>query len=236
MVYEGNDIYEEHYEGCAITPQWPWKNASAGFPFFTVKGRKYLNKYTGKAPIYEFPAVPYCGEEIFFQSNVDTNYFSGLISSGKMHDINTKNEYVQQRIADFLTELMSIGITGFSIHNGKYITSVDYVEIFYKLKKNLGGGNFTINFATILEMDFVIYNQRDLICNENNDENFSNKFEEKLLAKFGNQEDVDQIKIQTEDYNDDNYKPHCNGKWMVAPERFILTYGNQNNQYKNSKF
>ena len=79
-------------------------------------------------------------------------------------------------------------------------------------------------------MEFDIYNQRDLICNENKDENFSNIFEEKLLAKFGNLEDVDKIKIQIEDYNDDNYK----GKWMVAPERFVLSYENQKNQYNNA--
>ena len=59
--------------------------------------------------------------------------------SGKQIDLNTENEYVQQRIADFLTRLLSIGINGFSINNGKHISPENYGKIFGKLKENWGG-------------------------------------------------------------------------------------------------
>ena len=141
MTFEGNDIYKEHSNDCNVNANWPGKNATAGSPFFTVYGRRYKNFYTGEAPIFEYPSVPYCGTDIFCKSDAASNYFSGWVKNG-MLDVNTHDDYVRQRIADFLTELMSLGITGFSIHNGKYIPTVDYVEIFSRLKNNLGGGKF----------------------------------------------------------------------------------------------
>ena len=190
MTYEGNDIYEEHSNDCSINPRWPGKNGTTGSPFFTVLIRRFKNVYTGEVPIFEYPSVPYCGTDIFCKSDAASNYFSGWVNNG-MLEVNTYDNYARQRIADFLTELMCLGIAGYSIHNGKYIQSVIMLKFFFNLKNNLGEGKFPDDFIIILEMDFKIYN--DLFCNYNNDENFSNKFTQKLRDKFGKDDDVNKI-------------------------------------------
>jgi alpha-amylase len=46
---------------------------------------------------------------------------------------------VQQRIADYLTSLLSIGFSGFRIDAAKHIQPDDLVGILTKFKANLGG-------------------------------------------------------------------------------------------------
>ena len=120
MTHQGNDIYNDHYENNCDerNKDWPGKNASAGSPFFTVKGRidTKLNPYTNKPPIFEYPAVPYCGRDFHcwdYTNTIDKLFNGWIMSQGKpsLQDLNTGSEYVQQRIADFLTEILSVGIT-----------------------------------------------------------------------------------------------------------------------------
>jgi alpha-amylase len=93
----------------------------------------------GMIPIFEYPAVPYCGSDFHCKTDNDGSYYTRWVD-GSLHDLDTSKEYVQQRIADFLTELISLGITGFSIYNGRFISNTDYAEIFRKLRNNLGNG------------------------------------------------------------------------------------------------
>ena len=231
MTYQGNDIYKEHANNCGINENWPGKTASAGSPFFTLggrlKGETGKNFYSEEIPIFEYPAVPYCGSDFHCKTNNDGSYYTRWVD-GSLHDLDTSKEYVQQRIADFLTELISLGITGFSIYNGKFISNTDYAEIFEKLKNNLGNGEFPDDFIIIIELIFEYTNRQDLICNKDFEENFSTKFKDKLSEKLGNDNDVNKIKIQAEEYETNN--PNCDGEWTIEPKRFVLSIENQNLQ------
>ena len=72
-------------------------------------------------------------------------WLSGLV------DINTEKESVQQRIADYMTDLLSIGFSGFRIDAAKHVSPDDLVGILTKLKTNLGG-SMTSDWITWLEV------------------------------------------------------------------------------------
>ena len=108
MTHQGNDIYQNHYNKkdensgnpttCNKNDNWPGKSSTAGSPYFTVLGRqdKDKNSYNNyKDPIFEYPAVPYCGTD-FHCRNDD----SGVSNLGRtwikksLQDLNTGSEYV----------------------------------------------------------------------------------------------------------------------------------------------
>ena len=118
---------------------WGPKTGSGGSPFWTISHRSGNNPITNERPEVEYPAVPYFPSD--FHCSFD---FSEVDIDGKtngwpfgMADVNTEKEYVQQRIADYYTELLSIGISGISIPNTLYIKKESHAEILSKLKQNL---------------------------------------------------------------------------------------------------
>ena len=54
-------------------------------------------------------------------------------------DLKTESEYVRTRIADYLTDLYSIGVTGFRLDAAKHIKPTDIANILAKFKTNIGG-------------------------------------------------------------------------------------------------
>jgi len=235
MTYSGNDVYNAHYnpEGCKTGPTGDWgsKAASSGSPFYTCKGRNGNNPNTNKKPIFEYPSVPYCGTDFRCQTSsgdIDKIWVDG----GDLLDLDTSKEYVRERIADFLTELISIGISGFSIFTAQYINIDDYFEIFKKFKENLGG-SIPQDFFAIFEMDS---NEKDTLFCGNNDKNFGNKFKEKLGTIFS-EEDVKKFKIQVEGSENSPNNVCSNTNW-IDEERFVMfleNYKNQKNDDNNIK-
>ena len=65
--------------------------------------------------------------------NRDAGWLTGLV------DLNTERENVQDRIAEYLTYLISVGFSGFRVDAAKHMKPDDLVAIFGKLKANLGG-------------------------------------------------------------------------------------------------
>ena len=241
MTYHGNDVYENHYSNCVLQKSWPGKNASAGSPFFTCHGRieNPLNPYTNKYPIFEYPSVPYCGSDFHCRRTTNELYELYIGWAGSQHslnDLDTSKEYVQQRIADFFTELISIGIAGLSIYNGKYVSPNDYIEIFRKFKSNLGNGDLPKDFIIIFEMNIKNDNENNhLFCNT--EQNFGEYFTEKLGLIFS-ERDVNKFKIQSENFNQYN-KIACNNNWVINETRFSLSFENQemqNNDGNNIKY
>ncbi len=55
-----------------------------------------------------------------------------------MADLYTESNYVRQRIADYFTDLLSIGFSGFRIDAAKHISPTNLANIFALLKKNMG--------------------------------------------------------------------------------------------------
>ena len=154
-----------------------------------------------------------------------------------MQELNSEKDYVKQRIADFFTELLSVGNTGFSIYNAKYIAPDDYVAIFDKFKNNFIGKGFPDDFIVILEIS-IDNDGEKLFCNYNSGVNFADNFKYKLESKFSNDE-IKKIKIQIEDYLTN--KPYYNNNvndWKFNKDRFVMSLENQDNQndyYNNIK-
>ena len=233
MAGNGNDMYNYHLNSDCST--YGAKTGSSGSPFWTTKARNENNSYTNQIPALEFPAVPYfasdfhCIKEISNYSEINqlnTGWVEGLT------DLNTEKEYVQQRIADFLTELISIGISGISINNAKHISPKDFSQIFKRLKDSLGGGNLPDDFIAILEIA-IGYESSILICNEG-EYSYTQKFVEKLDNLGFSKEDINKIKITNDDFR--NIKPICNETWEINQNRYVIYYENQNIQNVDGEF
>ena len=105
--------------------------------------------------------------------------------------LNTGKDYVQQRIADFIKELLSIGISGIFINNAKYISPSDYSGIIKKLKENVL--EFPEDFIFDLKFDFGEIKD-NLICG-NEIYSFSTPFTQKLINKYLSTKDINKINI-----------------------------------------
>ena len=229
MVNDGNDEYKIH-ENDYCTSRYGPKSGSAGSPFWTMKGRNENNQITNKTPVFEFPSVPYCHSDFHCKNSIPDDKWGNLHNLnigwiGELIDLNTGKDYVQQRIADFLTDLISMGITGFSMNNAKHIHPDDLISIFKKLKDNLGGLNLPEDFLAYFEID--LSNKKDeLICNE--DPNYGTYFNNNFKSNLSD-DDLSKIQILTEFYP--SSKPDCNSGWsIIAKERYIMSLENQNIQ------
>ena len=54
-------------------------------------------------------------------------------------DLNSESGYVRQRVADYFTELISLGISGLRLDAAKHIAPDNLAAIFARLKANMGG-------------------------------------------------------------------------------------------------
>lgn len=68
---------------------------------------------------------------------------------------------MRQRIADYFTDLLSIGFSGFRIDAAKHISPDNLAHIFAKFKANLGGGDLPDDFMTYLEV--IIGGEKQLL-------------------------------------------------------------------------
>ena len=232
MTYQGNDIYDDHFENCHKVVEWPGKNSTDGSPYFTVKGRKASNRgpYTnGHTPVFEYPAVPYCGTDLICKkdANILENTYEGWVDNA-IQALNTGKEYVQQRIADFFTELISIGIAGLSIYKAKHISPNNYIQIFKKFRENLGGVDLPKDFIVILEMNITNDDEYQyLICRD--EQNFGEYFTQELKKILLTDHEVNKIKLQSEKiFLYDNIT--CDNQWVIAKTRFAMSFENQDNQ------
>ena len=224
MVVDGNDEYKEHKNYDCYVDHGP-KRGSAGSPFWTMNGIFGNNQITNKSPVIEFPAVPYCGSDFHCKKAIsnwgDLDDISiGWIEENEI-DLNTSKDYVRQRIADFLTELISIGITGFAINNAKHIHPNDFISIFQKLKENLGGQSLPDDFLAYLQFNFG-NEKTQLICDDG--VNFGQYFSQNLGEEFL------KIKISTEFYPD--ILPNCGeADWSkIIKERYVMYIENHDIQ------
>ena len=64
--------------------------------------------------------------------DLNAGWLTGLV------DLNTEKDNVRERIAAYMTDLLSIGFSGFRVDAAKHIRPEDLVAIFVKLKQNMG--------------------------------------------------------------------------------------------------
>ena len=156
---------------------------------------------TGNAPLQEFPAAGYGPLDFHCERalnswtdplDLNAGWLTGLT------DLNTERDNVQERIAAYMTDLLSIGFSGFRMDAAKHIQPDDIVGIFSKLKRNMGG-EMPDDWITWLEV--LLGGEKDmLMCDENSGYNYGAYLEKALIAGGFSDEDVEKVKIWNSGY------------------------------------
>ncbi|PRP89569.1 hypothetical protein PROFUN_00833 [Planoprotostelium fungivorum] len=207
MTGSGNDANHDHRSSNGCT-KWGNKTTSADYngapgpsPFYTQGFSYTYNPDTDQPPSQEFPAAAYgpldfhCERSLSSWNDpiaLNAGWLTGLV------DLNTERENVQERIADYLTELISIGFSGFRVDAAKHIKPDDLVAIFSKLKRNLGG-SLPEDFFTWWEV-LLGGEAQLLMCNEDSGYNYGKYLVKSLAAAGFSEKEIDQIKIWNSGY------------------------------------
>ena len=195
MTREGYDINPNHYDGRPPCESWGPVMGSGGSPFYTTTYQIHNNYYTHELPVNEYPAVPYfpsdfhCGDGV---ANWNDPFQLCYYMVANLEDINTEKEYVRRRIATYIVDLLSIGISGVVILNGGNVPNFSYAKIFRYTKEYLGG---------ILPPDFMVVllieglNKDMAMCNQNGNLDFGTTFTNLLRDEGFNDDEIIQIKL-----------------------------------------
>ena len=131
-------------------------------------------------------------------------------------DLNSEDEYVRQRIADYFTDILGMGLSGFRIDAAKHISPENLAQIFSKFKKNLGGGELPDDLFTYLEV--ILGGEKDLLMCNDGVYNFGKSFENAMKAAGLSDGDVSKVKIWSSDYPKEF--PIC-GSWLIPSKREV---------------
>jgi len=113
-------------------------------------------------------------------------------------DLNTERPNVQQRLADYLTDLIGIGISGVRVDAAKHIKPDDLVAIFSKFKANLGG-KLPDDFITWWEI-LLGGEATMLMCNKDSGYNYGQYLVEAFQKAGFSQSEIFKIKIWNSGY------------------------------------
>ena len=220
MAGNGNDMYADHRNNAGSCVHWGPKAGSAGSPWWTTGWQYENNAYTGKRPGLEFPSVPYTASDFHCERSLNSWTDANILNTGWLSgltDLNTEKEYVQQRIADYITDMLSMGVSGIRVDAAKHIAPNDLAAIFKKLKDNLGGGELPEDFTAYLEVLFG--GEKDLLMCGGGDYSYGSPFVNKMKAAGLSDGDIDKIKIWGSDYPKEF--PIC-GYWEITPKRHAI--------------
>jgi alpha-amylase len=200
----GNDANTHHRNPQAGCTKWGNKTSSlpgGHSPFYTQDYTYTVGTHTGKQPLQEFPAVPYGPTDFHCERplnswtdplDLNAGWLTGLT------DLNTEKENVQERIAAYLTDLISIGFSGFRIDAAKHVKPDDLVAIFAKFKRNVGG-ELPSDFFTWLEI--LLGGEADLLmCNSGSGYNYGSYFTGQLSKAGFTAAEINQIKTWNSGY------------------------------------
>jgi len=200
----GNDANPYHRNPDANCAKWGNKSSSlpgGHSPFYTQTFTYTKGKHTGKAPMQEFPAVPYGPMDFHCERplnswtdplDLNAGWLTGLT------DLNTERENVQERIAAYMTDMIGIGFSGFRMDAAKHVKPDDLVAIFSKFRRNMGGA-LPSDFFTWLEV--LLGGEADmLMCNKASGYNYGSYLTDKLAAAGFSASEVAQIKTWNSGY------------------------------------
>jgi len=233
MAGNGNDMFPTHRTpsgGSCI--YWGNKNGSAGSPWYTCGYQYQNNTWTNNYPTLEFPAVPYGPLDFHCQRPLNSWNDPFILNYGwldNLCDLNTESDYVRQRIADYFTQLLSIGFSGFRVDAAKHISPDNLAAIFAKFKANLGGGDLPADFIAYLEV--IIGGEKDLLMCQNNSYNYGSYFVSAMQAAGLSDNDIYKIKIWESDYPKEF--PIC-GYWPIPSERYVAQNDCSDDQFPGS--
>lgn len=218
MTGGGNDKWDEHISPQCVT--WGPKSSSGGSPFYTHDFMDHNSTATHDRPGLEYPSVPYNPTDFHCERSLNSWTDPFLLNNGwlvGLSDLNTEKEYVRERIATYLTDLISIGFSGFRIDAAKHIYPDSLSAILRKFKDKLGGGELPDDFITYLEV--ILGGEASLLMCDDNDYNFGASFENKMREHGLSDNDIMKVKIWSSDYPKEF--PIC-GSWVIPAERLAV--------------
>jgi len=142
---------------------------------------------------------------------LNNGWLSGLA------DLDTESDYVRERIAAYMTDLLSVGFSGFRIDAAKHIYPESLAAILAKFKANLGGGDLPDDFITYLEV--LLGGEKDLLMCNNGIYDFGQSFTDYMKAAGLSDNDIYKVKIWSSDYPKEF--PIC-GWWVIPSERLAV--------------
>ena len=216
----GNDKLNHRNGNDSWCTNWGAKESTEGSYYATHSWTYENNENTGLIPGLEFPSAAlntmdfHCERSLSswndpFQLNY--GWLSGLA------DLDTESDYVRERIAAYLTDIISIGFSGFRIDAAKHIQPDSIAAILGKVKRNLGGGDLPADFMTYLEV--LIGGEAGLLeCNYNSYQ-YTTYFDDAMKKAGLSDADVAKVKIWSSDYPKE--MPIC-GYWVIPASRFAI--------------
>eukprot|EP01017_Pseudomicrothorax_dubius_P005323 TRINITY_DN11322_c0_g1_i4.p1 TRINITY_DN11322_c0_g1~~TRINITY_DN11322_c0_g1_i4.p1 ORF type:complete len:511 (+),score=122.74 TRINITY_DN11322_c0_g1_i4:116-1648(+) len=233
MVGNGDDMFPDHRtQAGGSCLHWGPKNGSAGSPFYS-QGWAYANvPYTGERPGMEFPSVPYGPLDFHCERVLNSWTDPFILNNGwlvGLSDLDSERPYVRQRIADYLTDLLSVGFSGFRIDAAKHISPDNLAAILSIFKQNLGGGDLPEDFITYLEV--IIGGEKDLLECQYNSYDYARYFTDAMRTAGLSDSDISKVKIWSSDYPKEF--PIC-GYWIIPSERFAIMNDCHDDQFPGS--
>lgn len=134
----GNDVWPSHRNGgSSWCSYWGPKNSTANSPYFTHCFMYQNSNNTGLRPGLEFPSVPYVATDFHCERSLNSWTDPFLLGNGWLNgltDLDTEKDFVRKRIADYMTDLLGIGFSGFRIDAAKHIKPESIASILYNFK------------------------------------------------------------------------------------------------------
>jgi alpha-amylase len=214
MTGGGNDANPYHRTGSTSScTKWGAKSSSmtgGSSPYYTQDYAYTYGNETNMPPSNEYPAAHYGPLDFHCERALNAWTDGNILNSGWLTglvDLNTERDNVQERIADYLTDLIGIGFSGFRIDAAKHIKPDDMVGIFTKVKRNLGG-NLPADFISWWEI--LLGGESDLLmCNAASGYNYGSDLESKFYAAGFTLAELNKIKIWNSGYPKETDKGVC---------------------------
>ncbi|KAF3318176.1 hypothetical protein TWF173_008911 [Orbilia oligospora] len=229
MTANGNDIQNHRNTDCST---YTGHNSTDGSPYFTSGNTYLINPYSGTRPAPEYPSVPYgpsdfhcdCALNSWTDGAIITNcWLVGLV------DLRTEKPYVQDRIATYLADLLSIGFSGFRVDAAKHIGPTNTAQILARFKQKLGGGTLPADWISWHEV--IMGGEANLLACGGGEWSWYTNFNNRLSAVGFSQTDIDKTKIWSSDYPKEH--PVC-GSWIIPSTRFVIQNDDHDQQNPGS--
>ena len=220
----GNDILNHRNGSSSYCSTWGGKGTSdvsgKGSPYFTHSWTYETAENTGLIPGCEFTNAALIATDFHCERSLSSWTDPFQLNNGWLSglaDLDTESDYVRERIAAYMTDLISIGFSGYRIDAAKHIQPESLAAIFAKVKANLGGGDLPADFMTYLEV--LIGGEKDLLFCGEGSYSYGQAFANTMKAAGLSDNDVAKIKIWSSDYPKEF--PIC-GYWETPAARLAV--------------
>ncbi|KAG9246794.1 glycoside hydrolase superfamily [Calycina marina] len=229
MAANGKDVQPHRTSDCST---YSGHSSTLGSPYFTQENTYLLNPQTGTRPTFEYPAVPYGPTDFHCVSYIDSYMDPNQVTKGylvNLSDLNTEKPYVQDRIATFLVDLLSIGFSGYRLDAAKHIGPASMAAILGRVRRKMGG-QLPPDFLVWLEVLMGAEEKHHLACN-GGPHSWYTSFDTQLIRDGFTPADLNHVKIWSDDYP--TTMPAC-GKWIHPPNRFAIQNDDHDQQSHGS--